>query len=85
MKDNTLNKMDRASWCVMLFKKKPDENLVKSLEFEKRKYLYEVINIHISARMDCMETTIGRFFSSVSTCISERVFSHLEGMCSDCK
>ena len=25
------------------------------------------------------------FFISVSTCILERVFSHLEGMCSDCK
>ena len=25
------------------------------------------------------------FFISVSTCISEWVFSHLEGMCSDCK
>ena len=29
--------------------------------------------------------TIVRFFNSVSTCITERVFSHLEGMCSDCK
>ena len=29
--------------------------------------------------------TIVRFFNSVSTCISERVFSHLEGVCSDCK
>ena len=28
---------------------------------------------------------IVRFFNSVSTCISERVFSHLEGTCSDCK
>ena len=25
------------------------------------------------------------FFIFVSTCILERVFSHLEGMCSDCK
>ena len=29
--------------------------------------------------------SIVRFFNSVSTCISERVFSHLEGICSDCK
>ena len=29
--------------------------------------------------------SIVRFLNSVSTCISERVISHLEGMCSDCK
>ena len=29
--------------------------------------------------------TIVGFFIFVSTCILERVFSHLEGMCSDCK
>ena len=28
---------------------------------------------------------IVRFFNSVSTCISRKVFSRLEGMCSDCK
>ena len=30
-------------------------------------------------------TTIVGFFISVSTCILEQVFCHLEGMCSDCR
>ena len=31
-----------------------------------------------------LEIIVG-FFIFISTCILERVFSHLEGMCSDCK
>ena len=31
------------------------------------------------------KSSIVGFFIFVSTCILERVFSHLEGMCSDCK
>ena len=32
----------------------------------------------------CIDAIVG-FFIFVSTYILERVFSHLEGMCSDCK
>ena len=33
----------------------------------------------------CVHFVIVGFVISASACILERVFSHLEGMCSDCK
>ena len=38
----------------------------------------------VSRTVEIMFIIVG-FFIFVSTCILEWVFSHLEGMCSDCK
>ena len=40
---------------------------------------------HRRANIHYVIPVIVGFFIFVSTCILERVFSHLEGMCSDCK
>ena len=64
---------------------------------DQQKYEFSLFAVHILASTKSNKLLVNvfvrsyftlvivGFFNSVITCISERVLSHLEGMCSDCK